>query len=212
MSRTQDLGCGRTRADSAKANSRNTRSTHSAVRDTRHGPVVFSRVEGCTAHANLRKKEEEELRFLATLALFPAILCSSLVYAGDTEYFRHIIFDNSLTPDTYFYSYGQASGSSSVEQKDGRLPVETETFVSPPNALRLRWQSQVNGGWEAEKPGKEEATVAIPMYRRISLRSTPCPPKMEPRDLAGKDAILLRAGCSIRRKAMSSLKVGQAQI
>ena len=22
--------------------------------------------------------------------------------------------------------------------------------MSPPNALRLRWQSQVNGGWEAE--------------------------------------------------------------
>jgi hypothetical protein len=29
-----------------------------------------------------------------------------------------------------------------------------------------------------EKPGKkEEAAVAIPMCRRISLRSTPCPPK-----------------------------------
>ena len=90
------------------------------------------------------------MRFPATLVLFLTILCPSFVHAGDTEYFRHIIFDNSLTPDTYFYSYGQASGSSSIEQKDGRLPVDAETFVSPPNALRLRWQSQANGGWEAE--------------------------------------------------------------
>ena len=82
---------------------------------------------------------------ICTALLFPA---SS--YGGDTEYYRHIVFDNSLTSDNYFYSYGQASAPSSIEQKDGRLPVDSETFITPPNALRLHWQSQTSGGWEAE--------------------------------------------------------------
>jgi hypothetical protein len=76
-------------------------------------------------------------------------LCDALP-VGDTNYYRHIVFDNSLTPDYYFYSWGQASGGSHLQQKDGRLPVETKTFLTPPNALRLEWQSQTNGGWEAE--------------------------------------------------------------
>lgn len=69
---------------------------------------------------------------------------------GNTEYYRHVVFDNSLTPDAYFYSHGMANGSSFLELKDRRLPVETKTFLTPPNALRLQWQSQPGGGWEAE--------------------------------------------------------------
>jgi len=84
------------------------------------------------------------------LTIFTALLLPALVYGGDTEYYQHIIFDNSLTADDYFYSYGQASGGSSIEQRNGRLPVETNTFVTAPNALRLHWQSQATGGWEAE--------------------------------------------------------------
>jgi hypothetical protein len=90
------------------------------------------------------------VRSLLGFALFTAILFPEFGHAGDTEYFRHILFDNSLTPDTYFYSYAQASGSSSIEQKDHRLPVEGGNFMSPPNALRLHWRSQADGGWEAE--------------------------------------------------------------
>ena len=83
-------------------------------------------------------------------SLSAALLFPALSYGGDTEYYRHIIFDNSLTSDDYFYSYGQASAPSSIEQKDGRLPVETKTFITPPNALRLQWRSDKAGGWEAE--------------------------------------------------------------
>ena len=80
-----------------------------------------------------------------------ALLSPVFLHAGDTDYYRHIIFDNSLTPDNYSYSYGQASGGSSIEkQKDGRLPVETKNFLTPPNALRLTWESKATGGWEAE--------------------------------------------------------------
>lgn len=66
------------------------------------------------------------------------------------DYYRHVVFDNSLTPDSYFNSSGTANGGSVLELKDGRLPVETRTFLTPPNALRLQWRSQPGGSWEAE--------------------------------------------------------------
>ena len=69
---------------------------------------------------------------------------------GSTEYYRHVVFDNSLNSDYYFYSWGQASSPSTLEQKNWRLPVESKTFLTPPNAIRVEWQSQVGGGWEAE--------------------------------------------------------------
>jgi hypothetical protein len=83
------------------------------------------------------------LIFLATL-LFPVLV------HGNTDYYRHTYFDNSLTSDTYFYSSGQVSAPSSLEQTNWKLPVETKIFLTPPNALRLEWQSETGGGWEAE--------------------------------------------------------------
>lgn len=85
------------------------------------------------------------------MKLFPivALLFPALAY-GNTDYYRHTFFDNSLTPDTYFYSSGQASPPSSIEQMNWKLPVETRIFLTPPNALRLEWQSQAGGGWKAE--------------------------------------------------------------
>jgi len=86
----------------------------------------------------------------ASLCALLAIIFSSALAWGSSEYYRHIVFDNSLTPDSYFYSHGTVNGSSSLELKDGRIPVETKIFLTPPNALRLQWQSQPGGGWEAE--------------------------------------------------------------
>lgn len=90
-------------------------------------------------------------RWVAKTTLF----CSSFVLAtavawANTEYYRHTVFDNSLTSDAYFHSRGMANGSSFLELRNGRLPVDTKTFFTPPNALRLQWQSQPGGGWEAE--------------------------------------------------------------
>jgi len=81
---------------------------------------------------------------VATFFLF------SIPADASTDYYRHIIFDNSLTPDYYFYSSANASGGSFLESKDYRLPVETKTFLTPPNAIRLQWQSEVGGGWTAQ--------------------------------------------------------------
>ena len=88
---------------------------------------------------------------VVTGLIVAALLSHLAAYGqGDTAYYRHLVFDNSLTSDHYFYSQGQATGGSSVSQQDGKLPVETKIFLSPPNALRLEWQSQASGGWEAE--------------------------------------------------------------
>ena len=75
--------------------------------------------------------------------LIPAALAS-------TEYYRHVIFDNSLTSDAYFNSRGKANGASFLELQGERLPVETKNFRTPPNAIRLQWRSEAGGGWEAE--------------------------------------------------------------
>ena len=66
------------------------------------------------------------------------------------DYYSHVYFDNSLTPETYFYSSGQAIEPSFLRLKNWKLPVDTKTFLTPPNALRLEWQSEAGGGWEAE--------------------------------------------------------------
>ena len=82
-------------------------------------------------------------------AIWAGILLSGSLYA-DTRYYRHSFFDNSLTPDAYFYSSGKASAPSALTLVNGKVPVEGKIFVTPPNALRLQWTSAQNGGWEAQ--------------------------------------------------------------
>ena len=84
------------------------------------------------------------------------LLFASSAHAA-SDYYRHVVFDNSLNSDSYFYSQGQASGKSFLEELKGRLPVETATFLTPPNAIRIQWQSAPDGGWTAE--------IAVPQFR-----------------------------------------------
>src|SRR3982074_1400749 len=91
-------------------------------------------------------------RIVLTAGLFPAAIVAGggrLAHA-DTTYYRHTFFDNSLTRDAYFYSSGKPSAPSSLELVNGKLPVETQTFYTPPNALRLKWVAAQGGGWDAE--------------------------------------------------------------
>ncbi len=86
-----------------------------------------------------------------TAALFLLLLPSHAALAREAKsYSNAIIFDNSLTPDTYYYSHGNVSSPSMLRLVNGKLPVETKTFVTPPNALRLDWKSMPQGGWVAE--------------------------------------------------------------
>src|SRR5579864_7549172 len=79
--------------------------------------------------------------------------CAGALFPGsayaDTRYYQHSFFDNSLTPDAYYYSSGKASAPSVLTLVNGKVPVEGKTVLTPPNALRLEWQSAENGAWEA---------------------------------------------------------------
>ena len=82
---------------------------------------------------------------LAVLALLvPSIL------TAQTAYYRHAVFDNSLQRDYYWNSSAAATAPSTLEAQNWRLPVDTQHFLSPPNALRLHWRSAPGGGWDAE--------------------------------------------------------------
>ena len=98
----------------------------------------------------MRREKYSCFAWVKFLGLLLGVVWCSAAARANTEYYRHVIFDNSLTPDSYFYSNGLANGASFLELKGRRLPVETQTFLTPPNALRLQWQSQTDGGWEAE--------------------------------------------------------------
>ena len=80
----------------------------------------------------------------------PQIYLVAVALHAQTSYFQRVLFNNSLTPDTYFYSAGKASAPSILELTDGKLPVEQRVFHTPPNSLRLAWKSMPQGGWDAE--------------------------------------------------------------
>jgi hypothetical protein len=89
-------------------------------------------------------------RLVRQVAALFLILVVAVSVRADTEYYHHVFFDNSLTPDSYFYSAGKATAPSLLKLLDSKLPVETRTFFSPPNALRLEWTSERGGAWVAE--------------------------------------------------------------
>lgn len=94
-----------------------------------------------------RSRGSRSQHLLALSVVF--CLLSPLAHAI-SDYYRHVVFDNSLTSGNYFYSAAQVSGSSFLEQKDHRLPIETKIFLTPPNAIRVQWQSAPEGGWIAQ--------------------------------------------------------------
>jgi exo beta-1,2-glucooligosaccharide sophorohydrolase (non-reducing end) len=102
-----------------------------------------------------------------------AIVLSSFASAAADDYYRHTYFDNSLTRDAYFYSSAHATAPSTLVDKNGRLPVDSKIFFTGPNALRLEWQSQLGGGWQAavhivdfrnRYPGLEGDTLSFWCY------------------------------------------------
>jgi len=80
----------------------------------------------------------------------PQIYLVAVALHAQTAYFQRVVFDNSLTSGTYFYSGGKASAPSGLELTNGKLPVDDRLFHTPPNSLRLAWKSIPRGGWDAE--------------------------------------------------------------
>src|SRR5512143_1645165 len=72
---------------------------------------------------------------------------ASLSALAQSEYDRHVAFDNSLASGSFYYSHGSVVAPSQLELVKGRVPVDDTHFLTPPNALRLQWQSQPGGDW-----------------------------------------------------------------
>jgi hypothetical protein len=84
--------------------------------------------------------------------LVPAFLITLMALAPGTsqaqwEYDRHVIFDNSLPDRSHYRSQGSFVPPSELELIDGKLPIEEQRCVTPPNCLRLKWRSQYGGDW-----------------------------------------------------------------
>jgi hypothetical protein len=80
------------------------------------------------------------------------LLCLAVVCPfakADAQYYKHTLFDNSLEPDAYYYSSGRASLPSTLRTRPREASVSRDVFYTPPNALRLKWRSVPDGGWEA---------------------------------------------------------------
>ena len=107
---------------------------------------------------------------IALVSLFSQMTCLA---QATSSYYRHVFFDNSLTADSYFYSRAQTAGNSTLEGINGRLPVETKEFLTPPNAVRIHWQSAPEGGWIAQiaavdfrnrRPGLDGHNLYLSIY------------------------------------------------
>ncbi len=86
---------------------------------------------------------------IAGLALL-LLIAGNTHARADQNYSQQVFFENSLSPEHYFYSSGKASPPSTLKLLDQKLPVNNDTFISSPNSLELQWESVPNGGWSAE--------------------------------------------------------------
>lgn len=78
------------------------------------------------------------------------LLCASAgLLSAQTDYYRHVIFDNSLTPDNYYFSEGRIAAPSALVLDQKKLPIEREFYQTGPNAIRLQWKSAAGGSWDA---------------------------------------------------------------
>jgi hypothetical protein len=63
-------------------------------------------------------------------------------------YDDHVFFDNSPSDVGHDASLSYLVPPSFVETIDGKFPVDSRHFVSPPNGLRLKWRSATGGDWK----------------------------------------------------------------
>ncbi|MBL9136818.1 MAG: hypothetical protein JNK85_13155 [Verrucomicrobiales bacterium] len=68
---------------------------------------------------------------------------------GQSDYDRHVIFDNSLSERGHYFSQASVVAPSRLSMADGKIPVTTNRFISPDSALKLSWQSTTGGDWRA---------------------------------------------------------------
>ncbi|MFN8528564.1 MAG: glucoamylase family protein [Anaerolineae bacterium] len=67
-----------------------------------------------------------------------------------SDYESHLVFDNSRSPSSCNHTRIRVTAPSELQSRNGRLPVTTQHWISPPNALELSWVSRRGGDWWAE--------------------------------------------------------------
>jgi hypothetical protein len=90
------------------------------------------------------------LRYIIVTVFAGTCLFIASRSSAQTSYYRHIFFDNGPRTSAYFYTSGKAVLPSTVEFENGKLPLDSKIFLTPPNAIRLSWQSSAGGSWRAE--------------------------------------------------------------
>ena len=89
------------------------------------------------------------IRVLGILLLI-AGLCVARPAAAHSDYYRHVFFDNSIQREVYWQSSAAKTAPSELRSVGWRLPVESTVFRTPPNAIRIEWQSAPGGSWDAQ--------------------------------------------------------------
>jgi len=85
------------------------------------------------------------------LAAMASVLFGGVLTAcAQNTWQQQEFFQNSESQHGYFYSEGTISAPSQLELIDKKLPVDTSSFISAPNSLRMAWQSAPNGAWDVE--------------------------------------------------------------
>jgi exo beta-1,2-glucooligosaccharide sophorohydrolase (non-reducing end) len=80
--------------------------------------------------------------------LLGVFLCSLAAAATPAGFYdRHVFFENSAADRAYYHSAASVIGPSELQIEGGKCPVESERFVSAPNALRVKWRSRQGGDW-----------------------------------------------------------------
>jgi hypothetical protein len=70
--------------------------------------------------------------------------------AAQSDYYRHVFFDNSNQREVYWQSSAADTAPSELASVGYRLPVESTVYHTPPNAIRIEWQSAPGGSWDAQ--------------------------------------------------------------
>ncbi len=87
---------------------------------------------------------------LSEILLLAAGLCIADPASAQSDYYRHVFFDNSEQLEVYWPSVATHNGASELRSVGHRLPVEPAIHRTPPNALRVEWASAPGGSWDAQ--------------------------------------------------------------
>lgn len=96
-------------------------------------------------------------------SLLLTTLAPLLALAEVPKHEQHVLFENSAADKSYFHSAGSAVAPSKLELADGKFPVASNRFVSPPNCLKLRWTSQSGGDWRVTLQRQSRIGADLPL-------------------------------------------------